>query len=577
MKKIIFSVLILLSMVSCIKDDTTGWQREFETVTFHGRTQDGSAPLSTSVWSRDINMMMGETVTYALDSIKLTDKDGNTVEIIDANTNNPDYKFEWIATKQDDSRVVLSEGFTLTHEVVEGIGTYEDINFVFTRLESNLSYYYRFMTAILSELNDGLVVIDTKDGATSEFHQVKTSYLSTNSYSGEDLVYTNLWAANESNGGPFQGIVKSILYESDYYNPGPEGTRVFILKEGGDVLVHDANYKEWLAPNEMFVSKPTDETLIDMTASKSGELAFIGDKGNYYHRAMNMIGAPHLTYDREEYNVTSYERNGLEWSSHYVFDATKGRILSNTGTEFLALASYAGGCTNDGLFSYDGFSAFDCIYMGPSKGVSYISPWGSASTANGVTMILREKSNPSALYAYKINPTSYGVVNKEKHDISASQAVNGQLFTSSMQGNILFYVTNDNELRAVNVTQAATNDVLLETFAGEKITKINIYTARNLGILKFMDNGTEVILDNERWNDAKSTQGRLLQVVTHNESTGNGKVYLLPIRNADNPTVALEDKVGGVRPNTKVIEGDASGYKFGRITATCLTADIANY
>ena len=154
-------IVIIATITSCFKDDTTIYEIEYPTVAIYSDKE-------------EIPVISGDTLVLSVDSVIETNSEGLRTVI---NTNSNKYSFRW-NYGWNKNGVAFLDTISLDYVLkaqIEGIGS-KGLVFTVKDEESGLEYYKNFGLQIGTQFGSGLIVVDTKDGVHSGFHEIQNMY-----------------------------------------------------------------------------------------------------------------------------------------------------------------------------------------------------------------------------------------------------------------------------------------------------------------------------------------------------------------------------------------------------------------
>jgi hypothetical protein len=145
-------------------------------------------------------------------------------------------KYEWALTElpQTDNTEyeVLSTDKSFNHKISRPISStpYTLKLIVTDSINGNLQYINTWKVYVQSSFTGGLLISDTKDGATSDFTYIKNKTLTLN-YNKDETVYHDI--LENANGKPYEGLMTSLCYEVYGYTQYSHFNQVWAITNDG--------------------------------------------------------------------------------------------------------------------------------------------------------------------------------------------------------------------------------------------------------------------------------------------------------------------------------------------------------
>lgn len=408
--------------------------------------------------------------------------------------------------------------------------------------QTGIENFEMFSLTVLSPFAEGLVVADTRDGRTSDLSLIVDRCFNNRVEKKEDTkLFRNVWS--DVNGAPVDGVVKGIIVAGYTSNRS--------LTVATDKGFLRADYYDYvLIPGEcdrnLFVVAPEDydrSEFIGFYFDNSAKQEFMNFGGKIWPHPLFGGGKQYGFYlypgGFSDYNVTHFcylqsQQLGYGYDERYhrlAFFAAR--------SAFYPVDQLTGG---QNAFDVNRLEDYEPLYMGQTNTstVHLLARQKSTGKYLGLTM-------EALTSAAAGNSTTLG---KNVFDLSsATEIANAKYFAMNIIEDAVYYAT-DTKVYATAIANIYSR-VQWEAPAGEKITDIRVWK----------ENGR---IDYEE-HDPSSTTGfqttattnRMMLITTYNESTGEGRIYAVPI-------VTLG--IGGLEQNPayhRVFDG------FGRILAVC--------
>lgn len=511
-KAIIYFVLIftiILGLPSCHKDDLSSYKRELSTV---------------KVFISDKNLVatLGETLTAEVDSIIQTLPDGKTVKIA---SDNPDFEFEWWTGYSINGGAFIDSinaGYAL-NMFVDDIYS-PDIVFLVREKETGLEYYANYRLSVNSPYGTGFLVVDTKDGVSSQFHEIQNQYLYDQC---EDVnkVLRNSYKVNQ--GADFQGLVSHVSYHK-LRGTAPSVSRMLIYKEDGHCVALDGYYNTVKENDGMYMVSQNSYKITDQQKGFS-YTTNINEDGQVeeceYGYGKDVFTFPKVTGDLSPYRASVMRSKVYYGMNLFIFDEIANRFLRmpfNKGT-FIPITSATP------LFDYNNVGALDALYM--ASGYYFRDGFGKEY---GVVTILKSETSED-YFAYIFKGNLQRIVNLN----NCSEFNNATGYTTSTSEKVLYYAV-DNKVYTTSlggVLDPVSYVGYTTPDPNDKITDIKMWLGYesyecNMQITDINNPGGEPLT-------VPNTK-RMLVLTTHNESTGEGKIICVPITILNSPQNGLE-------------------------------------
>lgn len=124
-------------------------------------------------------------------------------------------------------------------------------------MHDNLQYSFLYRIYVEPSIKDGLLVCDTKDGATSDFHIVMNDKL-TGFYSGAEKIYRNLLSDNAI---AYNGLIKSLMPIGSGYHPG--NNYVYAIDQNNKLVGYNSStFDAAITMEKAFIYAPQEVSTI---------------------------------------------------------------------------------------------------------------------------------------------------------------------------------------------------------------------------------------------------------------------------------------------------------------------------
>lgn len=457
----------------------------------------------------------------------------------------PDLSYEWRMSVQPES----------TDKIYEIIGTRLDLDttinspvspgvyelwFVVTDNTNTLKTYMRWGITVISDLSEGLIVADTRDGMNTDLSLIMGEGISMN-YLGEDNIRRDIYSA--VNGELIHGLVKDLCFTLTGYGSiktimGFTSNSVFMI-DGLTYNMVEMNNGMFYVPS----SRPYHPQFLK---NGSQSIAYV-DEGKLYFE--NRMGFEKFQWKDAPVEGDYTIDGGLaldfieqvESPGVVFYDAVEGK--------FWFLRDVYQKIVKD--FEYNSGDDFNPRVAPGLRNIH--SDLGENSEA----YFLMQNLSDSRYSIYSFKKGIYGYPTPialpcagQKLDIPSGTQVGNALpgsYVFCENQSVMYYATPDN-VYALSLRGTLSEDPKWGVPSGEKITGLKMYRQAIYSIDK--NPGYD-----DDWNPLPFISTNILQLLctTYNETTGEGKVYCLPIINLGRGDI---DK-------TKIKERG----KFGRILA----------
>nr|WP_320059553.1 PKD-like family lipoprotein [uncultured Bacteroides sp.] len=404
----------------------------------------------------------------------------------------------------------------------------------------NLQYLCTWQIYVQSSFVDGLLISDTKDGATSDFTFIKNKSLTLN-YTKDEKIYRNI--LENANGVPYNGLMTSLTYEVQGYTTmvSTHLNQVWAIADNGYCTrfnCEDFSQNGSSDSESLITYKPAGFKFLKFV--KGYQLFFAYTSSGFY--SFNVIsvnsfgwydaGAKGYTVDN---NVIAANSSSSINNNHTVWlDKAKGQFIS-----------YSGSGSGVPCTSYVANSVFDPNDMFNKSAIAA----GIAEDASIATFLLKDdQTGEYGIYTLSqyveeqgywdddwINYTQTSpevpASAKNKYIIpeSGKTLLNKAVSIFFAQKESVLYIATEDGIYAI--TYGSGENAIVSTVAkftptnGEKITKAKLYQqgqyTNDIGTMT----GMPAFITPLPWNN------KAIIVVTQ-KSDSEGKVYVMPITQA---------------------------------------------
>ncbi len=421
-----------------------------------------------------------------------------------------------------------------------------------TDTTTNLKTIFTWSVQVISPFGEGLIVADTRDGATSDASLIMAFNFTSSLIkdSGTTRIFQNAYSRANGN-QKMNGIVKQLNYMR--YNSTKDIT---FLTDNSFIRINPNSYQLSGKDNDLFVLAPgiikPDEIQSAITINQH---QYLINNGKAYGRygENKQFGYSFLAPDALGYSCQKI--CGLQ--NPVSSPKTAGILYDEKNNRFLLLPRMV--LMSNPLMSFnptdfsDPAPAFDPNNMGNKTCLQMMEGYDRR-----IISILKTRDQDQ-YFAYQIKLTEplTGKMGIMVNDLSNNPEIaQSRFYTCSNAEQVLFYAT-DNHVYATTLELGSPSTTTLRytTTNGEKITGMKMYTG-----------GGSMYLPNpnapDDWSQRMSfsSANRLLLLSTYNESTQEGKIITIPLEILG---------IGGLVTNPDYIKTYGG---FGRITAFSLQA-----
>ncbi|MBA6152047.1 PKD-like family lipoprotein [Gelidibacter maritimus] len=462
----------------------------------------------------DYSQLSNVTIT-AQDTVYVTQFNTLTVPVeIDLDgMAEDDYTYSWrlwsneIGNKLKKS---ISDTKELSYEVVEVPGSYTLV-FTTTNKLTNVSEYKTIDLMVQGVISEGWMVLQEKDGKT-DFDLIMSPYFSERHQ--EDIILRNLYES--VNGEPLQGHGLKI---SNYFALGRYQYVVILTDEGGVRLSATTMQKTYDLSTLMFDEKPLQPEnyfYFDYYwCLGRGNEVIISDGRYYINELLGEGYTEPILKDGETYRASKWGPKQLWTFKGMIYDELNGRFLGIqnpylTATPLPEAVGRKFDWNNMGaklLYMDTGFKHYDYGLM---------EDWDTQELSLYVLNFDVKNNFDVAMYSADNIP----------------ELANAKYYAIGERGNVFFYAT-DKDIYLYDYAGSNTGNKAHSVPIDERITNMKIF---------------KPLVD--RYITSHPYDNKILILSTHNDNTGEGKIYMYK----------FNESVGTIeKESEKVFDG------FGRI------------
>ncbi|MEI7423775.1 MAG: PKD-like family lipoprotein [Prolixibacteraceae bacterium] len=493
MKKFLLYISILLSVIftSCLKDRTNMDIKEVSPIVI------------------DTTGIASSFITFQLDSLKIKPK------VTMGTSNLSTLKYEWSINAYGGYERIVGTKLNLATKIIEAPATTSYmLIYTVTDTLTNLKGFFSWNLKVNPVFGEGLIVADTKDGATTDLNLIMAYNFNTAKYDSLPKLFYNLYSDN--NGAKIDGLVKSLTFMS--YNT----TKFVTLLTNKSILKLDPiSYKLKLKDNDLFLLPPA---AINPNMVQSIQLTnqheYIVNDGKIHHRyGDNVLYGYAYLIDKTEYSCEKV--CGIQQPS-----GAAGILYDEKNNRFLMLPSMTSSSNPLVAFPVVDNStpapAFDPQIMGNKTCLNL-----EEGQTKRVVAVMKTRDQ-SQYYVYQVIPTNpvNGKMGYSVHDISSTPEIAlSKYYTCSTAENVLFYAT-DTKIYSLTlmVNGSSVSNVRYTVANGEKITGMKMHIRNGNMYLPSLTSPGDY---SQRRTFASAN--RLVIISTYNETTKVGKIITIPL------------------------------------------------
>lgn len=448
-----------------------------------------------------------------------------------------DYLWRIDVGSSDTTRLVLGREPKLNAKITVSPNTLDyTLSLTVTDKSNGLPYYMYWKVFVSSEFGEGLIVADTKNESTSDMNLIMANEFTQGfANEGEDVIYKNLYS--QSNGQDIEGVMCGVYYGN----------------------VYNKRRITAITPNSVVRLNPLDYLLIDM----NDDAFYVPMKEIAPSYICNGFTSEYMVVNKKvailsAQNSTKY---GYPYSGDY---EVKKYIAVNPSTYY---NSVGGGVVYDE--KYNRFLWLPYFYTSSPmvECKAFVSGEFDPNNVGDKTCLFADLGNlkdyyfvmkdrqAENYYIYVVDGNTGGKDNgklgKAILDITHCPEIGKAVsYVFSPLENTLYYATETTIYAVMLSTEGLMTEARYTLSASdEKITSLEIHKGYGNATL-----GERVNEEGKIVKDYVGSNYRLLLMTTYNETSKEGAVYTLPIKNLGAGVIA-EDYV-------KRFGG------FGRIVAT---------
>lgn len=495
MNKIIYVLLVILAggIVSCYDDKSKDANREIPEVTI---TTDKT--ILEAVYGKDLVM---------------------TPEIKKGNLTNANLSYQWQVNlvPRGSTLVEIGDAAELVYEVAnEPSGNPYLLVLKVTDNDEGIDYYHRWDLYVSNSFGEGLVVAHTGDGGTtSDLSFVKAPQI-TYGYDGEADYTRDVYSF--ANGSVIDGRVNSIVANTASNGGAYNMSRLLVGTEKEIFALDPVTFGRTMFNGDLFYQAP-DEYNVSTISTSMGSCLLTIIEGKAYGQVCN---AAYQFFSPMNYAAGTTQ----------VFT---GKLAVEKGTSAITAAFTCYDETN-GYFIYaanllafnNGSTAILTQQLGEGQ---YVFDPGNlpnkraiaAGTGNNLEHLHLLRDLDSGLdTVYKISSISYVVGGTGKIAVNECTDITSAVdFVFCENMDVMYYATEDKIYPALLVGSSARSGSPWNLpSTGERITDIQMYQQAWYGNSAYSSENYEFI---------HAQHQKQLLVTTYNSSTGEGKIYVVPI------------------------------------------------
>lgn len=428
----------------------------------------------------------------------------------------------WINQVNGSESITISHEKNLAYEVLESPGNYVMV-YTITNKDTQVSTYKTMQLIIQGLITEGWLVLHEKEGKT-DFDLLMSPYFSRRVT--KDIELRNLYES--INGEPLPGG-RGVSIAN--YNAGSR-QYVYVLTENAGVRLSAVTMQKMYDLSSLMVDgrplKPQSYSWLPW-----GNMTYLAEMlvsdGRFYMAQFgdNLFAEP-VFKDGGTYKASPYLGWWLEWTLRAVlYDELHGRFLrvANNVLTFMEFPPAPGALFDlnrmNGHLVYmeDGFNKYE---------YAVIQDWTTGKRILYVINFLTE-DNQYAVALYNTDGCpEFGTAN---------------CFAVGSRGNVFYYATED-KVYQYDYSGSNTASVVLEASPGEKIT-----------CMELMKPNEDYYVTSQPYDN------KVLVIATHNETTGEGKIYMYYLNEANGALDKSSQKV--YAGFGEIIDIEYNYYKYG--------------
>ncbi len=467
--------------------------------------------------------------------------------------NDPDLAYEWKITVTSNGNETtfskLSEEKDLERVITQAPSQKPySLVFTVTNKRTGVQYMQRYNVYVISRMGDGVLVADTRDGATSDISLVRNKYVSAG-YTGDTQYIRDSYSF--TNGQKMEGVMRKLVY-------GPIGNtaQAFYVTAMTDKTLEnlDASTHGVIQNFDQMFTFPPEKDKKFQTLGTNFNSVFFVYEGDIYAYARQVNAITQTFSDPLNYVSPSqiankkfgneYLQVNADMGDVFFFDETKGAFYHMTPAAYpiAPLTAGTGGSVNFDPNALSGYTLIgSCRGEQVSRSPVHVRVHFILKDPQGAIDVYRLSNR----YDPDFNNGSYFYESDGKYSAATCPDIENALcFEGSYKRSVIYYATKNKVYpcviggSAVGVNESGA----FTAPAGEEITTMSLFR--------------------EAWSyyDQQSTEMEVMEedanqllVATYNNTTQEGKVYVLPIT--------------GNSGSLGTADADHTFTGFGRITA----------
>ena len=424
--------------------------------------------------------------------------------------------FEWQLSGYTIVPTILDSTMYMSAQIVAPPATNPYLlKFTVTDNTTGIARIEQFNVSVQSPYGPGLIVVDTKDGLTSDLSLIRSREFTSEIPSDDDQkrIFRHVWSQN--NGAPLDGLVLDLITNSY----GTNRSMTILTTEH----ILRADYTDYVnMPEEqdenMFLVKPTHigngsytHGLFSEEESRGEELMSVN--GLLTMRSQQQ-GNRHYGYTLYPVGILDYDVTMMynpEWCPVYCYDALGERMLFYSG----GVLSVAEEQVSDSKFDVNDLSDYEPFLLDEiSSGIVLLTKQKSTGTFIGLVMDKLEDNGQNFA--------------KSTFDFSSAMDIDQALFFDVNASEDVIYYATESKLYAVPIANmSAAVQWEVQVGSGDEITGIKVYDFETGGYCLYQ--GTTS--GGDPTDSSQPSSRRMMMIFTYNDATQEGKITCVPITN----------------------------------------------
>lgn len=445
----------------------------------------------------------------------------------------PDAELEYLwridVSSSDTTRMVLGHEPKLNAKITVSPNTLDyRLSLTVTDKSNGLQYYMYWKVFVSSEFGEGLIVADTKNGSTSDLNLIMANEFTEGfKNEGKDIIHRNLYS--QSNGEEIDGVVCGVYY-GNVYNK----RRITAITPNSIVRLNPLDYQ--------FMDRDGDAFFIPMEKIAPAYICN-GYTSEYLviNKKVAILSAQHNTkygypytgdYEVKKYIAVNPSTYYNSVGGGVVYDEKHNRFLwlpyFYNSSPMVECKAFAGG-----EFDPNNVGDKTCLFA-------------DLGNLNDYYFVMKDRQAEN-YYIYVVDGNTggkdNGMLGKHIYNISHCPKIGQAVaYVFSPLENTLYYATDSEVYAVMLATENLMTELRYPTSAGnplatgEKITSLEIHKGDGYATLGERTEEGKVV------KDQVGSEYRLLLMTTYNETSKEGAVYTLPIKNLGAGVIA-EDYV----------------------------------